>query len=57
MYMKMTNSWSFSYNSFVKLSLYNTAHLESIPMDSKHSIIKGLHHNSFKHALCETNEL
>ena len=45
-YWKMTISWSFSYNSFVKLSLFNMVHkfiTGSIPMDLKHSIIKGLH--------------
>ena len=37
--------WSFSYNSFVKLSLYNLIHLitQFIPMDPKYNIIKGLH--------------
>ena len=32
--------WSFSYNSFLKLLLYNTIH---IPMDPKHRAIKGLY--------------
>ena len=34
---KMTILWSFSYNSFVKLSLYNTIHFRTwfIPMDPK----------------------
>ena len=35
--------WSFLYNPFVKLSLYNMNHLQSIPMDPKLSLIKGLH--------------
>ena len=43
-YRKMTIKRSFSYNSFVKLSLYNMIHLtRSIPMDPKYSVIKGLH--------------
>ena len=40
-YRKMTIAWSFSYNSFVKLSIYNV--IQFIPMDPKHSVIKGLH--------------
>ena len=40
----MTIKWSFSYNPFVKLSLYNTIHLNKyIPKYPKHSVIKGLH--------------
>ena len=37
--------WSFSYNSFVKLSPHNKNHLRtpSIHIDSKYSVIKGLH--------------
>ena len=35
--------WSFSYNSFVKLSLYNSLITLSIPIDAKHSVLKGLH--------------
>ena len=34
--------WSFSYNSFVKLSLYNMSHLEHSPMDPNHRAIMGL---------------
>ena len=45
-YREMTIKWSFSYNSFVKLSLYIKIHslviTQSIPMDPKHSLIKGL---------------
>ena len=37
---KMVTKWSFSYDSFVKLSLHNMIHF---PMDLKHSIIKGLY--------------
>ena len=46
-YRKMTFNWSFSYNCFVKIvPLYHTSLIKpSIPMDSKHSIIKGLHCN------------
>ena len=41
-YRKMTIKWLFSYNSFVKVSLYHDALIMgSIPMDTKHSIIKG----------------
>ena len=39
-YRKMTIKWSFSYNSFVKLSLDVS---QSILMAPKHNIIKGLH--------------
>ena len=36
--------WSFSYNSFVKLPLYNAIHLyQYIPKYPKHSVIEGLH--------------
>ena len=34
--------WSFSYNFFLKLSLYN---MVLIPLDPKHSVIKGLYCN------------
>ena len=37
---KMTMEWSFSFNSFVKLSLFKNVHF---PMDPKHHVIKGLH--------------
>ena len=37
---KMTIKWSFSYNSFVK---HDSLTAQSIPMDPKQSIIKGLH--------------
>ena len=37
--MEFSMKWSFSYNSFVKLS----PNTRSIPMDPKQSIIKGLH--------------
>ena len=36
----MTILWTFSYNFYVKLYLYNTIHLS---MDPKHSTLKGLH--------------
>ena len=35
--------WSFSYNSFVKLSLYKMGHFKHSPIDPKYSVIKGLH--------------
>ena len=38
--------WSISYKSFVKVSLFNTLSSlikQSIPMDPKQRIIKGLH--------------
>ena len=40
-YRKMTIKWSFSYNSFLKLSLYYWR--QSVLIDPKHSIIKGRH--------------
>ena len=37
----MTMKWAFSYNIFLKLSLYNITLITlSIHMDSKHSVIK-----------------
>ena len=40
----MTNKWSFSYDSFVKLSQNDLLNTQSIAMDSKHRIIKRLHY-------------
>ena len=37
--------WSFSYNFFVKLYLYNSVHLRHGPWTSNLSIIKGLHYS------------
>ena len=48
-YRNMTKKWSFFNNSFVKVPLYHNSLLtRTIPMDTKHSIIKGLHFNPFK---------
>ena len=45
----MTMKWSFSYNSFVKLSLYELLIIQPIPMDARHSFIKGVHGISVFH--------
>ena len=48
-YRKMTKKWSFFNSSFVKVPLYHSSLLTHIiPMDPKHSIMKGLHFNPFK---------
>ena len=39
--------WSFSYNSFVKWSLYKSLITLSVPMAPKHSVIKGLHYDTY----------
>ena len=41
--------WSFSYNSFVKLSFYNTIHLtQSVSMDSIYSVINYTEFNLYR---------
>ena len=48
-YRKNDLAWSFSYNSFEKLSIYKMIHLYygsyQLPMDPKLSLMKGLHFN------------
>ena len=52
-YRKITMKWSFSYNFFVKVSIYNTTHLTgSNSIDPKHALLRDcteILSNSIKH--------
>ena len=55
-FRKMTIRWSFSYVSFVKLSLYNTIHLQHNPfLWTQNIIIEPVHEISNKE-LCATSK-
>ena len=61
-YRKNDLAWSFSYNSFVKLSIYKMIHLYygsyQLPMDPKLiSLMKELHCNLQDIIFCETKKI